>query len=227
VTARRISIADRCFFATATVRLCQPHTGIIFFGVAKRVQHQVLMRTELNMNLFTLSKLLVQALLSVLIFCLLPSSSKAEPSIFERLDHVREPQISPASNKQDAAILSRVATLPAKQIIPHSKHPDYEPIFEVAGTLNQYITSVVSSDGKAQTNLTTVGFVSCSGNLRHRCAAVAGNYCLHSKSEACEGMALLVAVDITNGYTFDRAIGGGNYLIKTLEDLEELRIESP
>ena len=194
----------------ADVKLCQIH----------------LFKTVKAMNTLLPSRLSIRVLLLAFMFVLMQTNSKADPSIYDRLDHAREPPLTAASNKKDAAILRKVASLPAQNIIPSSKSSDFEPSFEVVGSLGQYIESVVSNDDKAQTHV-AVGFVPCAGNVSHRCAAVSGDACRHSTSETCEGMTLFVSVDITNGYTFDRAIGGGYYVIKSLEDLEELRAEAP
>jgi hypothetical protein len=163
-----------------------------------------------------------------LAFLLLVSAhaAMAAISIYDRLEHVeREPRLRKPSSADEVAIIRRVEAVPAQTIIP--VRPGSKRTIRVTGTLQQYVASIVSNTGKSEKWLTTSGFVPCSGIVGHQCVAVRGDPCSRSKNEDCEGMFLFVAVDVTNGYKLDRAIGAGYYVVRSANDIEELKAEAP
>ncbi len=161
-----------------------------------------------------------------LFFLTFPHGVFASVSIYDRLERVeREPRLRGPANETEAALIRKVEALPAKSLIP--VRPRSQRLVRVTGTLRQYVASTVSYEGKPEQRLTTAGFVPCSGIVGHQCVAVRGDPCRGSKNEDCEGMYLLVSVDVTNGFKLDRAIGAGYYIVKSANDIEELKAEAP
>jgi hypothetical protein len=154
-----------------------------------------------------------------------PQSVSAFVSVYDRLERVQGvPRIRRPATAMEAALIRRVEALPAEEIIP--AHSRSKRIMRVVGTLQQYVASIVSNEGKPERWLTTAGFVPCTGVVEHQCVAVRGDPCRRSKNEDCEGMHLLVSVDVTNGFKLDRAIGAGYYIVKSANDIEELKAEA-
>jgi hypothetical protein len=57
--------------------------------------------------------------------------------------------------------------------------------------------------------------------------AVVGDPCRTVASVDCEGMYLAIVVDVDAAYSVDRAVGGGHYLVKNQDDIEDLRAAAP
>lgn len=161
-----------------------------------------------------------------LFFLTYPHSVFASVSIYDRLERVaREPSLRGPVNETEAALIRKVEGLPARTLIP--VRPRSQRPVRVTGTLRQYVATTVSYEGKPEKWLTTAGFVPCSGSVGHQCVAVRGDPCRRSKNEDCEGMFLLVSVDVTDGFKLDRAIGAGYYIVKSANDIEDLKAEAP
>lgn len=155
-----------------------------------------------------------------------------EISVFDRLEKLpRELEPTPPSSSVEKSLVLRAENAQASALIPPSRRRDRTAGVLLRGTLQEYVAAVVDSEGKPDLRLVTSGFVRCTKQRSHRCVAVVGDPCLQDKKNPegdCEGMFLTVVVDVSQTpVALDQAVGGGFYIVRNQDDIEDLRAEAP
>jgi hypothetical protein len=128
-----------------------------------------------------------------------PHSVLAAASVCDRLERVEgEPRLRSPAKAAEAALIRGFEALPAQEIIP--VRPRSKRSMRILGMVRKYAAAIVSKEGMTERWFTTAGFVPCSGVGEHQCVAVRGDPCRKSKNGDCEGMYLLVSVDVTKDF---------------------------
>jgi hypothetical protein len=156
-----------------------------------------------------------------------------EVSVFDRLEQLpRQLEPTAPSNRAEKSLVLRAKNAQASALIPPSRRRGRTANVLLQGTLQEYVAAVVDFEGKPNLRLVTSGFVQCTKQRGHRCVAVVGDPCsLQAKKNLdgeCEGMYLTVVVDVSQDpVALDQAVGGGLYIVRNQDDIEDLRAEAP
>lgn len=172
----------------------------------------------------------MSAAIAALIASASPGGVAADDSVFDRLAQIEKtPEPVEAKTAAERRLVRRARRAPVGRLIERSKRARraqrrYVPL---RGSVERYVTRV--AEGSMTIEKVGAGFVPCSGADRPgRCVAVVGDACAGRAGEDCEGMHIIIIVRVSGRRVrLDRVVGGGYYVAKNQDDIEDLRDAAP
>jgi hypothetical protein len=132
------------------------------------------------------------------------------------------------ASPHDKALIKKAGSVPARLLLA-PKQPIAKPEVPLKGTIRQYVSAVVHTNGAGR--VTRAAVVPCAHHDGGACVEIVGDACppevYKSPESECEGMSLTVVVDVTSAPRLDSAVDGGRNPVHDQVDVEKALQEAP